>query len=387
MPQNRTQGIRPRHSRSCPAKTGGGCTCKPSYEAFVYSPRDRTKIRRTFHTMAAARAWRSDASTAVRKGQLRTPTTTTVREAWEAWLAGARDGTVRTRSGDVYKPSAIHGYEQVMNARVLHDFGARRLSELTRLDLQDFADRMLAEGRDPSTIRNTVMPLRAICRRAVARGELTVNPTAGLELPAVRGKRDRIVSPEEAAKLLAALPEEDRGLWATAFYAGLRRGELLGLRFEDIDLARGRIRVERAFDPVAGVLVAPKSASGVRSVPVPTVLREHLAAQRLRAGRGEGFAFGESVTTPLDSLRITRRAQSIWTVAGLEPIGLHEARHCYASLMIAAGVNAKALSTYMGHSSITITLDRYGHLFPGNEDEAAGQLDAYLLAMRAGARE
>jgi integrase len=280
----------------------------------------------------------------------------------------------------VYKPSAIHGYEQVMNARVLHDFGARRLSELTRLDVQDFADRILAEGRDPSTIRNTLMPLRAICRRAATRGELTVNPTSGVELPAVRGKRDRIVSPNEAAKLLAALPEEDRGLWATALYAGLRRGELLGLRFEDIDLAGGLIRVERAYDPVAGVMVAPKSASGLRSVPVPTVLREYLAAQRLRTGRGEGLAFGENAATPFDSLRVTRRAHRIWKAAGLIPIGLHEARHCYASLMIAARVNAKALATYMGHSSVTITYDRYGHLLPGNENEAAGLLDAYLRA-------
>jgi integrase len=83
-----------------------------------------------------------------------------------------------------------------------------------------------------------------------------------------------------------------------------------------------------------------------------------------------------------------RRAETAWKRANkirereerplLEPIGLHECRHTSASLMIAAGVNAKALSTYMGHSSITITLDRYGHLFPGNEDEAATLLDAYL---------
>jgi site-specific recombinase XerC len=86
------------------------------------------------------------------------------------------------RSGDSYKPSALHGYEQVMKARVLHDFGPRRMSELSRLDLQGFADRMLSDGRDPSTIRNTLMPLRAVFRRAVARVELTVNPTTGLEL-------------------------------------------------------------------------------------------------------------------------------------------------------------------------------------------------------------
>jgi integrase len=68
----------------------------------------------------------------------------------------------------------------------------------------------------------------------------------------------------------------------------------------------------------------------------------------------------------------------VWREAGLNPIGLHECRHTFASLMIAAGVNAKALSVYMGHASITITLDRYGHLMPGNETEAAGLRDAYL---------
>ena len=72
------------------------------------------------------------------------------------------------------------------------------------------------------------------------------------------------------------------------------------------------------------------------------------------------------------------RAREAWHKAGLEPIGLHECRHTYAAFMIAAGVNAKALSTYMGHSSITITLDRYGHLMPGSEAEAAGMLEAYL---------
>jgi len=75
---------------------------------------------------------------------------------------------------------------------------------------------------------------------------------------------------------------------------------------------------------------------------------------------------------------VRRRALAAWIRAGLEPIGLHEARHTFASLMIAAGVNAKALSTYMGHANIAITLDRYGHLMPGNEEQAAGLLDAYL---------
>jgi integrase len=81
---------------------------------------------------------------------------------------------------------------------------------------------------------------------------------------------------------------------------------------------------------------------------------------------------------PIARLPACRRPSCSWRVAGLQAIGLHECRHTFASLMIAAGVNAKALSTFLGHASVMITLDRYGHLFPGSEQEAADLLDSYL---------
>ena len=87
---------------------------------------------------------------------------------------------------------------------------------------------------------------------------------------------------------------------------------------------------------------------------------------------------GRATAQPFTPSNVRKRANAAWLRAGLDPIGLHECRHTFASLMIAAGVNAKALSAYMGHSSVTITLDRYGHLMPGNESEAAARLDSYL---------
>ena len=96
------------------------------------------------------------------------------------------------------------------------------------------------------------MPLRAIYKRAVARGHVAVNPTTGVELPAQRGGRDRIADPVEAAKLIEAVPERDRAVWATAMYAGLRRGELRALRWSDIDLKEGVIRVEHSWDGKEG---------------------------------------------------------------------------------------------------------------------------------------
>ena len=124
--------------------------------------------------------------------------------------------------------------------------------------------------------------------------------------------------------------------------------------------------------------MAPKSAAGARSVPMLAVLRTHLLEHRLRTGRSDGFVFGVDETAPFSYSPVVARARRAWRDAELTPIGLHECRHTFAALQIAAGVNPKALSTYMGHASISITLDRYGHLMPGNEDEAAELVDAYL---------
>ncbi len=85
---------------------------------------------------------------------------------------------------------------------------------------------------------------------------------------------------------------------------------------------------------------------------------------------------------PFTGEKLSERADEAWKSAGLDRITLHECRHTFASLMIAAGVNAKALSTFMGHANISITLDRYGHLMPGSEAEAADLLDAYLAEQR-----
>ncbi len=168
---------------------------------------------------------------------------------------------------------------------------------------------------------------------------------------------------------------KDRAMWATALYAGLRRGELAALHREDLDLAVGVIRVERGWDDYEGE-VAPKSKQGRRKVPVPAALRDRLAEYLI-----DGPASGRIFVGVRDSYERGREAAE---AAGVEKPTLHECRHGYASLMIAAGVNVKALSTFMGHANIGITLDQYGHLLPGAEDEAAGLLDAFLDARQVG---
>jgi integrase len=269
--------------------------------------------------------------------------------------------------------------------------------------VQRLADKLLNDGYDPSTVRNMLMPLRVIYRRAVRLEDVAHNPTADLELPAVEGKRERIATPQEAAKLIDAL-SEDKALWACAFYEGLRRGELAALRVRDLDLDSNVIRVRHSWDRVEG-LIQLKSKAGRRDLPLCQAAKRPLLEHLLATGRRrrpEAFAFGRKDTKPFTADVPSRRAARTWRAANaavkaravkqnrqikagelLTAIGLHEARHTFASLMIAsmseAGkFNGKVLQELMGHASITETFDRYGHLFPGTKDEAAGLLDSYL---------
>ncbi|WP_169542086.1 tyrosine-type recombinase/integrase [Solirubrobacter soli] len=295
----------------------------------------------------------------------------------DRWIRDAKAGTVRNRSGDLYKPSVLRGYEQALRDRIYPDLGGAKVSEITRQDVQAVVDDLDESGLSASTVRNALLPLHAICRRALARGQITTNPTTGLELRAVRSSRDRVADPVEAAALIAAL-DVDRALWATAMYAGLRRGELRALRWSDVDLDKGVIHVRRGWDAVEGEL-DPKSRAGVRKVPIAAALRGHLVEAH---GDGSAFAFGIAPGRPFEPGAVAERATKAWERAALSRITLHECRHTFASLMIAAGVNAKALQVFMGHASVSITLDRYGHLFPGSEQAAGVLLDQYLERMQ-----
>ena len=189
---------------------------------------------------------------------------------------------------------------------------------------------------------------------------VAVNPTVGLDLPANRSKRAEIVAPEHAAALIDALGSEGhRGLWATAFYAGLHRGESMGLRWCDVDLEANELHVERSYDPKSQTFVVPKSRAGRRRVPIAAVLGRRLLALKIASRRPgpEALVFGDTPSRPFGYIPMLNRTRAAWKEAKLAPIGLHAARHTAASVMIAAGVNVKALSTFMGHSSITITLD------------------------------
>ena len=163
-------------------------------------------------------------------------------------------------------------------------------------------------------------------------------------------------------------------------YAGLRAGELLALDSQHVDLELRVLRVERAWDHGSKEFIAPKSKAAKRIVPITERLWAVLSDHRETLGAGGLLlpALRGDRSRPMGHSALVKRLKKRWAEAGLEPLKLHEGRHTFASLLIAAGANAKAITTYMGHSSIQVTYDRYGHLMPGSEAEVAGLLDTYL---------
>jgi integrase len=389
-------GIRRRHARQCealPTDDMSVCTCRPAYQAQA-GPR-RQRQTRTFPTLTAAKSWKRDIDRAWERGEMagRAPA---LEDAARDWLEKAQRGIVLARGDKPYRPSTLRGYGQCMEADLFGELGHIPLDRITRGQLNAFVEGLQARGLAAQTVKNIVIPLRAVYRHAWDLEQVTVNPTVGLKVPAGSGRRLAFLAPSEIAPTLDALEQRDRALWATAVYAGLRRGELMALRWADVDLAGGTITVRYSYDQPSRQTSGVKSAAGQdRRIPIIAVLRDHLLVHRQQAGRATGLVFARGSLAghcrakarqwPFADQAVSVRAKRAWALAGVRPVTLHACRHTFASLMIAAMARAgvfdpKTLQHMLGHASIQQTFDRYGHMFPGAEQEAGRLLDGFLEA-------
>ena len=305
-----------------------------------------------------------------------------------------RSGEVRTRKGGrLYKPSVIRSYEANLRKHVYDDLGACRISEVRRRDVQELADRLLANGASGSKVRNVITALKVVYRRELEHDDLAVNPTTNVRLPDLDGTRQWDASPEAALQLLDALDDHERVLYATALLAGLRRGELRALRVSDVhgteaDAVERWISVERSWDDREGV-VDPKSKAGVRLTILCETLRGVLVEHVRRIGRsGDDLLFGKSASEPFVPWTVGRHAEEAWTAAAVGSffrseagsfgrVTLHECRHGFKSFLDAAGISEARADRYAGHAGTTIG-DRYRHRLRGQLAEDAQRLEGYL---------
>jgi integrase len=379
-----TAGVQYRHSRGCLDHARCGHNCNPSdapWQAWVYSKRDGKKITQRFGTHAAAKSWRTDALKAVKDKRLRAPSPKTLREASEELVTGAREGRILNRRKQPYKPGVLRLYESSLRLHVLPVLGDRRLTDITHGDLLELQETLRGDGCSEAIIRNALVPVQAVFRRAVRLGSVPVNPATDLELPTPEARK-RAATPRQAAALLDAFGNL-APLWATAFYSGLRRGELQALRVRSVNLDAGLLSVERSWDQVAGEIL-PKSEAGTRQVFVCKTLRDYLTALIENRDPDE-FVFGND-GGPFDTRVVAREADRAYKTADVAPgdrFTLHEARHSFSTFMDHAGISEARADRYMGHAAHGVA-GRYRHLLPGQLAEDASQLDAYLAGAVAG---
>ncbi|MGO9178720.1 MAG: tyrosine-type recombinase/integrase [Candidatus Limnocylindrales bacterium] len=296
------------------------------------------------------------------------------------------------------RPRTYVSYCYIVRLHLAPGLGHRPLAALSPADVQAFLNAKSAAGLSP----RTVAYLRGVLRQALGHAErmdLVFRNAARLARPPRIPRRP--VSPltvEQARTFLLAI-RGDRleALYLVALGVGLRQGEILGLRWPDVDLVAGSITVRYALARIDGqlVLVEPKSASSRRVVPLPAIVRDALTAHRLRQTQEcltllpqppDPFAdlvFTTTLGTPLDGISVTRRFQRILRAAGLPRQRFHDLRHACATLLLAQGVPARVVMETLGHSEISFTLNTYSHVLPALGRQAAERMDEVLGGPRA----
>lgn len=301
-----------------------------------------------------------------------------------AFLARWLDEVVRpTRRERTY-----WGYRSIVEHHLLPAFGDLPLAGLTDDAVQRWVNRQKAA---PNTIRHRLDCLRSAMSYAKRRHLVDVNPAKDIDLPPLAKRRIRAMSEDDVRAIQSAVENEwFAPLVTVALYTGIRQGELLGLRWEDVDA--DTIHVRRSLARLPGrrgtryVLDAPKSASSVRDVPlagpVADLLRERRKESLAGAANPHGLVFARPDGRPIDGTTLTHDFQDSLKAAGLPVIRWHDLRHATASRLIADGVPLAVVSAILGHSGIAITVDTYGHLGDAEKRAALGNMAAKMAATR-----
>lgn len=295
----------------------------------------------------------------------------------------ARDWLTR-QAGRRLAPKTLDLYRGMVHNHFGPAFGAVRLGSITRADIERF----LAEqtSLSASTVSALLKRLKTILADAVEHGHLSEN-VASKVAPPVRPDRHvemRILNPAELDRLLAAAPEPWRTLYLVGARTGLRRGELLGLRWSDVNLGERYLDVRRSLgrfrDGDRYVVRADplKTKKARRRVGLPADAVEALLAHPAGDDPTMDYVFRSRRGGPIDPDDVWPAFHKHLTLAHLPEIPFHSLRHTFASFAIAAGVGVKTLQVMLGHASSQITLDRYAHLMPTALEDATARLDAFI---------
>jgi integrase len=361
-------------------------------EAWIVDYRDKagTRCLETFNTKRSATERDAEIKTDMQKGVHIAPSKSrTVAQAATDWLGSLHD----------LERSTVEQYRQHVRFHLLPFIGDLKLSDVNAQTVRSLEDRLRHERRSRVMVRKVIRSLGTLLADAQERGNVARNAVRELHRNRKRGSKEKrqkvkleigvhIPTPQEATAIMRGAKGQWRPLLVTAIFTGLRASELRGLRWKDVNLKAGEIHVRQRADRY-NVIGQPKSAAASRTVPFGPMVANALKEWKL-ASRGGGLVFGNGLGKPESLANIINRglkpacvAAAVVTNAGeAKYTGMHCLRHFYASWCIDRGLPPKVIQERLGHESITMTFDRYGHLFPKENDpvELAAAEQALFLA-------
>lgn len=381
--KTRYQGVYGRHQLHCALAEERRCDCIPRYFGVVWD-RQTQKHRKTgYHaTPAEANNARTDLAVKVRQGVTDIREGLSFEEGQRRFIAAARSGVALNKRGRPYKEKAIINLDSSLG-RLPDSIRKTRMDKVSRGDVQRAIDDFRRDGLSSSRIRSIVNSTRAFYRWAQDREHASQDPAAGVRLPANDSKpRERVATPAEFRRLLAALERVDALPWALAGYGTARAEEIRQLQWSEVDL-----KAQMMF--LAEDESGRKSDAARRAVPLVKPLARMLRKAWVADGRpAKGPVCpprNASSSGKLSLGALQKRVFKEWEEAEMQPIGLQDSRHTAATWLDHAKVSPKVASTIMGHraprpqpDAAPITLGRYTHVRVGELERARDLLDAFL---------
>ena len=298
---------------------------------------------------------------------------------------------LETRCRPRLRPQTMRSYAMHIERHIAPALGNIPLAALSPGDCQRWVDRMNASGLDADTVIRIRSTLRRALRDAQTAELVTRNAAALTDPPRATPARVEAITPDAAAGILRALAGHPIGnLVALCLTTGLRRGEVTGLRWQDVDLERRVMSIRHALQRVDAewVLTPTKTSASSRDVPlsplaVAALERERQAQDTARAAAGDrwrdtGLVFTTTTGQPRDGSTITHAFQRALAEAGLPRLRFHDLRHAYATLLVADGVHMRVVMELLGHSQIGVTMNLYSHVAPHQRAEAADRVSSIL---------
>ena len=289
------------------------------------------------------------------------------------------------------RPLTYAGYKVNVEKHLVPTLGKIRLDQLTPLHVQEMINNRLRAGLSPKTVAYVHQVLRTALSTAVRWDIVSRNVAKLVDRPRIDRKPVNPLTPDEARRFLAAIRGHRlEALFSVALGMGLRQGEALGLRWDDIDLTAGTLRVRHQLQRVDGrlVLVPPKTTKSRRTLVLPPLildaLREHekrQVAEKIWAGSRwaeTGLVFANRTGRPTQARRVIEQFHSALEDAGIRRIRFHDLRHSCATLLLVQGVSPPVVMEVLGHSEIALTMNAYSHVVPELQYEAAQRMQAIL---------